>query len=53
MVLPATLLVWTTLLIILVLFWGTFFIARASGQFDDLEQVKHQVFKDVKDEEGK
>ncbi len=43
MVLPATWLVWATVGLILVLFWGVYFIARATGQFDDLEQVKYKV----------
>jgi nitrogen fixation-related uncharacterized protein len=46
MVLPATWLVWATVALILVLFWGGYFIARATGQFDDLEQVKYKVLED-------
>jgi len=43
MVLPATWLVWATVALILVLFWGGYFIARAMGQFDDLEAVKYKM----------
>lgn len=46
MVLPATWLVWATVAFILVLFWGGYFIAKATGQFDDLEQVKYKVLED-------
>lgn len=52
MVWPATWLVWATVVLILVLFWGGYFIARVTGQFDDLEQVKYKVLEDnQKDEE--
>jgi len=46
MVFPATWLVWATVALILVLFWGAYFIARATGQFDDLEAVKYKVLED-------
>ncbi len=46
MVLPGTWLVLATLALILILFWGAYFIARASGQFDDLEAVKYKVLED-------
>lgn len=51
MVLPATWLVWATLALILVLFWGAYFVARASGQFDDLEEVKYKVLEGEQDDE--
>jgi nitrogen fixation-related uncharacterized protein len=43
MVFPATWLVWATVALILVLFWGAYFIARTSGHFDDLEEIKYKV----------
>jgi len=46
MVLPATWLVLATLLLVLVLFWGGYFIARASGQFENLEEVKYKVLEE-------
>lgn len=46
MVLPATWLVWATVALILVLFWGGYFIARSAGQLDDLESVKYKVLED-------
>ncbi len=46
MVLPATWLVLATLALILVLFWGAYFVARAAGQFDDLESVKYKVLEE-------
>lgn len=53
MVLPATWLVWATVALILVLFWGAYFVARVSGQFEDLEAVKYKVLEgDEDDEEG-
>jgi nitrogen fixation-related uncharacterized protein len=52
MVLPATWLVWATVALILVLFWGGYVIARAAGQFDDLEQVKYKVLEDNHGDEG-
>ena len=52
MVLPATYLVWATVALIVVLFWGGYFIARATGQFDDLESVKYKVLEDAQDNDG-
>ncbi|NIQ39727.1 MAG: cbb3-type cytochrome oxidase assembly protein CcoS [Proteobacteria bacterium] len=46
MIFPATWLVWITVALILALFWGAYFIARASGHFDDLEQVKYKVLEE-------
>ncbi len=51
MVAPATWLVLATLALILVLFWGAYFIARATGQFDDLKAVKYKVLEDNPDNE--
>ncbi|NIO03544.1 MAG: cbb3-type cytochrome oxidase assembly protein CcoS [Proteobacteria bacterium] len=48
MVLPATWLVWAAVGLVLVLFWGGYFIARATGQFDDLEQMKDKVREDIR-----
>ncbi len=50
MVLPATWLVWATVALILILFGGAYFIARACGQFDDLEQVKYKVLEDIEND---
>lgn len=46
MVPPGSWLVWATVALILVLFWGAYFIARAAGQFDDVEAVKYSVLED-------
>lgn len=46
MVWPATWLVWATVALILVLFWGGYFIARASGHFEDLEDVKYKMLEE-------
>ncbi|MCZ7572553.1 MAG: hypothetical protein M5U01_28700 [Ardenticatenaceae bacterium] len=43
---PATWLVLATVVLILVLFWGGYCIARASGQFDNLEEVKYKVLEE-------
>ncbi|MBI2890635.1 MAG: cbb3-type cytochrome oxidase assembly protein CcoS [Nitrospirae bacterium] len=46
MVLPGSWLVLATLSLIMILFWGAYFIARAFGQFDDLEEVKYKVLEE-------
>jgi nitrogen fixation-related uncharacterized protein len=51
MVLPGTWLVLATLALILILFWGAYFIARASGQFDDVEAIKYKVLEDDQGDE--
>ena len=51
MVLPATYLVWATVGLIVVLFWGGYFIARATGLFDDLEAVKYKVLENNLDDD--
>jgi hypothetical protein len=51
MVFPATWLVWATVALILVLFWGAYFIARASGHFDNLEEIKYKVLEGERDDE--
>ncbi len=51
MVLPGTWLVLATLALILVLFWGGYLIARASGQFDDVEAIKYKVLEDDQGDE--
>lgn len=51
MVWPATWLIWATVALILILFWGAYFIARSSGQFDDLETVKYKVLEGEQDSE--
>lgn len=51
MVFPATWLVWATVALILVLFWGAYFIARAGGHFDDYESVKYKVLEGNADDE--
>ncbi len=53
MVLPATWLVWATIALILVLFWGAYFIARAAGHFDDYESVKYKVLEGKPGDEGR
>ena len=53
MVFPATWLVWATVALIFVLFWGAYFIARATGQFDNLEEVKYKVLAVNHDEENR
>lgn len=50
-VLPGTWLVLATLALILTLFWSAYFVARASGQFDDLEDVKYKVLVDGQGDE--
>jgi nitrogen fixation-related uncharacterized protein len=40
-----------TLALILTLFWGAYFIARASGQFDDVEAIKYKVLEDDQGDE--
>ena len=52
MILPATYLVWATVALIVVLFWGGYFIARATGQLDDLESVKYKVLEDNPEDAG-
>jgi nitrogen fixation-related uncharacterized protein len=52
MVLPATYLVWATVALIVVLFWGGYFIARVTGQLDDLESIKHKVLGDNREDAG-
>ncbi|MFQ5612964.1 MAG: hypothetical protein ACE5H9_12610 [Anaerolineae bacterium] len=53
MVLPATYLVWGTVALILIIFWGGYFIARARGEFDDLEQVKYKVLEGNQDDDSR
>lgn len=50
MVLPATWLVWATIALILIIFWGGYLIARSTGQLDDLEAIKYKVLEDNRDE---
>ncbi|MFQ5576035.1 MAG: hypothetical protein ACE5G8_03500 [Anaerolineae bacterium] len=47
MVFSATWLVWGTVALIMTLFWGGYFIARAAGQFDGLEEVKYTILKET------
>lgn len=52
MVSPATWLVWATVALILVLFWGGYLIARAKGHFDNLEEIKYKVLEDNRNDDA-